>query len=598
MCGISGIINSSNNTVSNNEIETITRLVAHRGPDGEGFFHGSNFALGHRRLSILDLSESGRQPMNFGDLWMVFNGEIFNYLEIREELICLGYEFVTGTDTEVIMKAYMYWGEDCVTKFNGMWAFCIFDSHKNHLFCSRDRFGIKPFYYTSINGKFVFGSEIKQLLYFIEDRYINKSVLADFLVLSLEDNTNNTFFENVYKIPPSHNLIYNLETHDYQIHRYYEYHPEVSNDSEAHTIEKTFDLIKKSIDIRLRSDVKVGTCLSGGLDSSIIASIAAKNYDNSQAFYAVHAQSTEAKGDERVFADMVKESSQLDLTVIRPQKEDFEKNLQKVVEIQEEPFGGPSVIFQYFVFEQAKKDNCPVMLDGQGGDEVFLGYERYYSILLSSMTFSDKIKFLTEISTKSRFSFAKNLLLFAYFSIPFLRVSNYKKRLNFLKKDFLNNANFQYLIDYSKKFKDIRQFQKYELFEFQLPHLLRYEDKNSMYHSIETRLPFLDFDLVPYIINANNNLKMLGGWSKYILRKSCESVAPKEIIWRREKKGFEAPEDTWLKDKDKIINDIYESDLIKSLCKSKPDPNKIDNRTLWRLYSLKMWAETYNVKLN
>ena len=201
MCGISGIINQDRLKVSKTEIERINELISHRGPDGEGYFFEKNFSFGHRRLSIIDLSQRGAQPMHFLDrLTITFNGEIYNYIEIKNELLKKGYSFDSKTDTEVILAAYDYWGEKCVEHFNGMWAFALYDKQKQIIFCSRDRFGIKPFYYTSVNGKFIFGSEIKQLLSFYKTKYANRKILLDYLLMGYEEHTNETFFNGVFKL--------------------------------------------------------------------------------------------------------------------------------------------------------------------------------------------------------------------------------------------------------------------------------------------------------------------------------------------------------------------------------------------------------------
>jgi asparagine synthase (glutamine-hydrolysing) len=222
MCGISGIINKNGLKVKPEDIQNINDLISHRGPDDEGFYFEKNFAFGHRRLSILDLSSDGHQPMEYLNKYTItYNGEVYNYLEIKNELSKEGYKFHSHTDTEVILASYDKWGEECVNKFNGMWAFAIYDKEKELIFCSRDRFGIKPFYYTEIDDKLVFGSEIKQLLTFQKKKVANKRILIDFIVTSIQDNTNETFFENIYKLEQSHNLIYDLKNNTYQIKKYY-----------------------------------------------------------------------------------------------------------------------------------------------------------------------------------------------------------------------------------------------------------------------------------------------------------------------------------------------------------------------------------------
>ncbi len=357
MCGISGIINKNSLKVEQNEIQKINDLISHRGPDDEGFYFGKNFAFGHRRLSILDLSSDGHQPMYYLDRYVItYNGEVYNYLEIKDELMKDGYIFKSHTDTEVILASYDKWGEECVNKFNGMWAFAIYDKEKEIIFCSRDRFGVKPFYYTQVKDKFVFGSEIKQLIEFYGDRYVNKDILLDYLVIGLEEHTNKTFFENIYKLEQSHNLIYDLKTNDFEIKRYYdiEFKDKLNRLDEKDSINFLSEKLEDSINLRLRSDVKVGTCLSGGLDSSSIASIASKKYfeKTNEKFIAIHAKSIEDKTDESFYAKEVAQFCNLDIEIVEPKLEEITKYIDEVIYTQEEPFGSPSIFMQYFVMKK------------------------------------------------------------------------------------------------------------------------------------------------------------------------------------------------------------------------------------------------------
>lgn len=359
MCGISGIIDKNNKLITKEEIKKINNLIYHRGPDDEGFYFGSNFAFGHRRLSIIDLSSDGHQPMDYMQKYIItYNGEIYNYIEIKNELLKDGYTFKSNTDTEVILASYDKWGENCVNKFNGMWAFAIYDKEKNIIFCSRDRFGIKPFYYTEVDNKFIFGSEIKQLLEFYTERYVNKKILMDYLIIGFEEHTNETFFENVYKLKQSHNLIYNLRNHSCDVYRYYDinFDKSVTDLNEENSIRLYKKKFIDSIKLRLRSDVKIGTCLSGGLDSSSITSIASQEYQkkSSNKFTAIHAKSIEDKTDESKYAKKVANYCNIDLNIVEPSSKDFLNNIDEVVYTQEEPFGSPSIFMQYLLMKKVK----------------------------------------------------------------------------------------------------------------------------------------------------------------------------------------------------------------------------------------------------
>ena len=599
MCGISGIINRYQKKVPKKEIENINSLIAHRGPDDEGFYFGENFAFGHRRLSILDLSSDGHQPMHYLDRYTItYNGEIYNYLELKEELLSFGYKFHSETDTEVILASYDKWGEECVTKFNGMWAFAIYNKQENIIFCSRDRFGIKPFYYTQIEDKFIFGSEIKQLLEFYPNRYVNKKILIDYLVIGYEDHTNETFFDNIFKLEQSHNLVYDLDNNSFSIKRYYDInlHPHNKKFNKELYEEKLRDAIK----LRLRSDVKVGTCLSGGLDSSSIASIVSDIYNKNsvEKFIAIHAKSTQKNNDESQFAKDVAEYCRLDLKIVEPSQEDFVKILDEVIYTQEEPFGSPSIFMQYFVMKKAKEENCKVMLDGQGGDETLLGYERYYPAYLISLNFFEMMKNFFNVSKNSKLSIKQLMKYMLYFTNAKVRIKRLKRRSTYIKKEYLNIMSNDMVEESSKNYLNIFNLQHNEIYKTQMPHLLRYEDKNSMRNSIETRLPFIDFNVLETALSLESNLKIKDGWTKYVLRQVVDTLLPQNIVWRKNKFGFEAPTKSWLDSIENNMRESIQNSFILEKITDKIDFNKIDNLGKWRLFNIAKWEEIYHVKIN
>lgn len=604
MCGISGIINASNEMVKKNQIKKINDLIAHRGPDDEGFFFDKNFALGHRRLSILDLSDSGHQPMEYLKKYAItYNGEIYNYIEIKEELSKEGYVFQSTTDTEVILASYDKWGENCVSKFNGMWSFAIYDRKKKIIFCSRDRFGIKPFYFTKSDNQFAFGSEIKQLLEFQEDRYVNIEILLDYLVLGLEEHTDETFFKNIHKLQPAHNLIYDLTTNHICIIKYYEIkeHEDANKMSLTDNVTQYSKELNRAIHYRLRSDVKVGTCLSGGLDSSAVAAIASKDYykDSLKKMIAIHAKSTVKKSDESFFAQEVSKSLDLDLNIIEPTKDNFKKAIDEVIYTQEEPFGGTSIFMQYFVMEKAKALGCKVMLDGQGGDETLLGYERYYPAYLLNLPFIKKIKGFINSSRNSKISGIDLLKYLLYFTHANLRFYVLKKRSSFVHKSFLKRINIQYLQENARNYLNIFQLQKIEINTTQLPHLLKYEDKNSMKHSIETRLPFLDYQTLETALNSNAEHKISNGWTKYLLRKSITNSLPQHIVWRKNKFGFEAPENKWITSiENDIKKEIQNSNILNVILQENINPDTLTDSQKWKLYNIAKWEKMYHVKID
>ena len=599
MCGIGGIINKNNKSVEELLIHQMTDIIAHRGPDSSGSYLYKNIAFGHRRLSILDLSSSGHQPMKYlDDLVITYNGEIYNFIEIREELIQKGYIFDSNSDTEVILKAYHCWGKTCVNYFNGMWSFSIIDIKQKIVFCSRDRFGVKPFYYIENNDLFAFGSEISQLLTFLPNKILNKKVALDYLISGIEECSNETFFKDIYLLKGGHNLVFDLQTNSYEIERYYNLK---LSDQKNTSVDDYIQELKRSITLRLRSDVKVGTCLSGGIDSSTISSFASKLYQNSnEKFMAIHAKSSEYKTDESEFAKIVSKIANINLNFVEPSYSDFKSNILSIIKIQQEPFGSLSIIMQYFVFKKAKELGCIVMLDGQGGDETLLGYERYYPAIVKSKKGIAKLKALLQSSKNSRLSLLDTIKYQYYFSNYKLRLKRLKFKNSFYKSEILNEYESEELRIISESYNDISILQKNEIESSQLPHLLKYEDRNSMANSIESRLPFLDYKLVELSLNTNNSLKIKDGWTKFILRKAAETILPKEIVWRKTKLGFNAPEKTWTKEfENEMIKEIEQSEILNNFIHFKKLYFKnLDLRTKWRLYNFSVWEKEFKVKLN
>ncbi|ALS24162.1 MULTISPECIES: asparagine synthase (glutamine-hydrolyzing) [Paenibacillus] len=610
MCGIAGIINKDGNHVKSSLIKEITDIVTHRGPDGAGYYCEDNFAFGHRRLAILDLSGEGHQPMHYlnGEYTITFNGEIYNFIEIRDELRKYGFEFKSNSDTEVILAAYKHWGKECVNQFNGMWAFALYDKTNKIIFCSRDRYGVKPFYYYNDNQIFVFGSEIKQLISFLPQRRVNKQILLDFIISNYSDHKNETFFQNILKLPAAHNLVYDLKSNSIDVYRYYSI--EKSNRIASlsyESAEKEYgDTLKDGIALRLRSDVKVGTCLSGGLDSSSVATIAATLYkENSDIpFSAITAVSTQSNNDESGFAKIVAEHCGMNWIQVKPSYEDFVESLDHLVYSQEEPFGSPSLTMQYFVMKAARENGITVLLDGQGGDETLLGYEKYYAAYYTSIFkkegFVAALKGIIQSSQNNSKMSLKTILMYLIGGLSArLRFKYYAWRHRYLK-EFPHQIP-QHMKDFSKACLNEFELQELEIRSSNLPILLRYEDKNSMAHSIETRLPFIDYRTLGIALSLPGQYKMHQGWTKYILRKIMDKHMPDEIVWRKNKFGFEAPENQWLrKHKKNMMEQIKTSKILNYLCdmaKLIKIFDKLDMRTQWRLYSVALWEKKFEVEI-
>jgi asparagine synthase (glutamine-hydrolysing) len=611
MCGIAGLIKFDGSAPDRATLEAMTRAVAHRGPDGEGVEVVGAVGFGHRRLAIIDLSEAGRQPMSTEDgrLRIVFNGEIYNYVELRDELAGLGERFRTATDTEVILAAYRRWGARCVDRFNGMWAFAIHDTVARTVFCSRDRFGVKPFYYAQLGhgagSTFAFGSEIRQLLPLLPEIRADRNVLRDFLFTGIDEPVAESFFQGIRKLPGSHSLTIDLDTGSFALRREYEIapHPELADIDDDRAIALYRERLEDSVRLRLRSDVPVGTCLSGGLDSSSVAALAARPYldASGKAFRAITAVSEEPGNDETPFATAVVGAWGLDWITVRPQYRDFAATIAEVVRTQEEPFGGPSICMQWFVMRAARQHGIPVMLDGQGGDETLLGYRRYFApYLLEQLRLSGPMAMVREILACRRedaqLSTRALLTNLAFQGLPRLSYAKLRIRGRWMRE---TPEMPQRLREEAAASRNLRTLQRLDVELANLPALLRFEDKNSMHFGVETRLPFLDWRAVETALALPSRCKFRHGWTKWVLRRAMNDLLPAEVTWRRWKVGFEAPTTTWLR---AHAAPMREAVLGSSLLAELGDRRRLERgylsmhaATRWRLFSVAMWEREFGV---
>ena len=385
MCGIAGIVQTDGRDVSRDSLDRMVARLEHRGPDDVGRAFGENWALGHRRLAILDLTNEGHQPMVLGDLVLVYNGEVYNYLELRAELEALGHEFRSSTDTEVVLHAYQEWGEDCLERFIGMWALALLDQRRQGLFCARDRLGIKPFYYARDGGRFLLASECPALLEADVSRRVDEDALATYLVTGLTDHDGGTFYAAVRQLPPACRASLDLNSGSFEVAPYYDF--AAASAGPAASAAEYREVLEDSVRLRLRSDVPVGTCLSGGLDSSTVAALASREARRlgRDRFHAVTAGVGSGAPDETAFARRVVEHCDLAWDVVSPSFADVARDLEACLFAQGEPVGGPSVFLQYCVMRHARERGLKVMLDGQGGDESLLGYERYYPAVFGAL---------------------------------------------------------------------------------------------------------------------------------------------------------------------------------------------------------------------
>lgn len=606
MCGIAGIINLESQTILETDIKTMMSKIKHRGPNDEGFFIEDNIGLGFVRLSIIDLSSDGHQPMFSSDnrYVVIFNGEIYNYIELREELIKNGVQFRTKTDTEVLLNSFIYWGTECSHKFNGMWAFVIHDRQLKKTFISRDRYGVKPLYYFQNREKIVFSSEIKPLLPFIEGKpTANLQEIYTYLVYNRTDTNSSTFFNEIKKLP--HGNYLTIENGVINLKQWYDLKSQVNKTKGFSSNEEYKQLLISSINIRLRSDVPIGVCLSGGLDSSSIASLIIKHFNlkNTSSFSAIY--SLNQIGDE---TKHIKEfEGQInDMNFIKPTSESLFNDLEKYIDSIEEPVPSTGPYAQYKVMEKANS-KVTVTIGGQGADECLAGYHYFFGNYFKDLLLNFKITtFFIEL-----FHYCKiHKSLYGIKSlIYFLLPKNIQSKLSLNDKGYVHPE----FVKNTKNYSIDKLFSANTLteslinhFAFKMEHLLKWEDKNSMRFSIESRLPFLDFRIVEKTLATSNDLKIKNGVNKYILREAMKDVLPEKIRKRTDKVGFSTPEDEWFRQKnwEIFIKELLNSDSFKNrkiINTSKAKrlyelhlKNEINiSKQIWKWIHLELWFRKF-----
>ncbi len=483
-----------------------------------------------------------------------------------------------------------------------MWSFAIHDERDNTLFCARDRFGVKPFYYVDTPTEFAFGSEIRQLLPFMERVIAEDDLVSDFLVCGLTDHTDRTFFKGIKKLPPGHLLRARLSTGRIEVERYYSLAAGSKEADEKAAPDLLRDLLEDATRLRLRSDVRVGTCLSGGLDSSSVATLAAKRHSlsSTEAFFAITAVSQQASNNEEQYAAEVVKDSGLNWLRTQPTYEDFAATAETLIDVQEEPFAGPSIMMQYDVMKTARSNGVIVLLDGQGGDETLLGYERYYAAwLLDHFRQGGIAGFLSAFrsATAVNANVPPRRLAMYFFGASFapLRALAYRWRYSFLNRPYLPES----LRRFARHTRDARAMQVLEITETNLPMLLRFEDKNSMRFGIETRLPFLDYRFVEFALGLSTRVKLNSGWTKWPLRAAMQNLLPANICWRKDKIGFAAPDQLWLSRHTPIMHaKVINSPLVARYVDMnvlKKRFERLDLGMRWRLYCVALWGERFQV---
>jgi asparagine synthase (glutamine-hydrolysing) len=561
MCGIAGIL-SSPGQYTMAHVQSMTQAIAHRGPDGEHHWQNAEGTVlfGHRRLAIIDLSNAAAQPMQrreqeSHDLVIVYNGEIYNYKEIRQTLLQKGHHFSTQSDTEVILAAYQEYGAACVDHFDGMFAFAIWDGELQELFAARDRFGEKPFFYHFDNGLFLFGSEMKALWAAGVPREHNSKMLFNFLTIGYTGNPadpGETFFTNIRKLPAASCLYYKPGSTPV-IEKYWEIDSNQQQKISDDEALATFDhLLRQSVHRRLRSDVRIGTSLSGGLDSSTItALIHAENYPQLTAFTATFPG---FERDELAHAQQVCNQFGFAQQIIAPDAGSLADNWDKICYYQEEPFGSSSIFAQFSVYELAAQHHTKVLIDGQGADELMAGYTRYYKwywqelFRKRKLLRSGELKAARDKDITEPFGF-RNVIaaLFPDIAAVILeqRYLLHALKQKDLTRDFVKLQSQEAYYTTPEIF-NLNGALHFNAFTNGLEELLRYADRNSMAHGVEVRLPFLSHELAEFLFTLPSDFKIRNGWSKWLLRENMKDCLPEAITWRKDKTGFEPPQKKWM----------------------------------------------------
>ncbi len=564
--------------------------LAHRGPDGEGFWinEGNTAGFAHRRLAIIDLSPEAAQPMHYLKRYSItYNGEIYNYIELRQALKNAGYVFHTQGDTEVILAAYDFYKEKCVYYLDGMFSFAIWDEREKQFFAARDRLGEKPFYYYREDELFVFASEMKAIWAMGIPRQVDEKMLLNYLTLGHVQNPadkSQTFYDKISSLLPAHYLHLDGITQKMSIHNYWDIDKQTVLDLPEEEILEEFEkLFTDSIAKKMRSDVPVGASLSGGLDSSSIAySIVQelKRKGLTAPFKTFSAVFPGFENDEGEYINEVVNKFSLENYSVTPSAEGLLQDFEKLCYHQEEPFPSSSIYAQYKVFELASQHNVKVMIDGQGADEILAGYHKYLHWYIQELVSRNKFSLArkeTNLFKQHHMTMQWGLPnLLATFLPSHVSIALEEKELwqvlnhPDISKNLLSVMRGREWDGIHKpivtKLNDILYF---NTMEFGLEELLRYCDRNSMAHGTEVRLPFLNDALVQFVFSLPSRYKISGGFTKNILRRTMQGKLPDSIVWRTDKIGYEPPQQAWmqnhlLKDyiheaKKKLVN----ADLLK-----------------------------------
>lgn len=569
MCGIAGIVSPHSSLVQQQRLVTMADTLVHRGPESAGYWVNSNNTVGfaHRRLSIIDLHDRANQPFHYLHYVIIFNGEIYNYLELKEALQKRGYNFTTTSDTEVIPAAYDCWGANCLQHFDGMFALALWDEKQQQLFIARDRFGEKPLYYYAPYeqrgrfSQFMFASEMKALWAVGAPKHVNGTMMLNYITLGYIQNPikkTATFYNDILSLPAGHYLTVQPNEGKVQMKRWYTLSEKSIVKSEGlkqdEVIEQFKELFAASIKRRLRSDVNIGTCLSGGVDSSAIVAMCSSNKAPHLTHECFTAIFPGFEKDESRYSKHVANHFGLNQHTVEVTADDWIDNFTTLMHHQEEPLQSASVLTQFMVYSLAKEQCITVLLDGQGADEILGGYKKYTHWFLQELLRSDRAAFSKEKKLLQENNFIERWGVKNY-AAAFMPA----KTASLLQDKAVKQQNNDSSInkEFRLKYQNIDTLQKpvvntledilyYNTFTAGLGELLRYADRNSMAHSREVRLPFLEHNLVEFIFSLPSTYKIHDGFTKWVLRKSLAPLLPSNIVWRKDKVGYEPPQQQWM----------------------------------------------------
>ena len=594
-------------------VERMADVLAHRGPDDRGSYVDAHAALGFLRLSIIDLSPLGHQPMAAldGEVQLVFNGEIYNYRELRRDLTARGHVFRSESDTEVLLAAYLEWGMECVRELRGMWAFAIWDRRAQRLFCSVDRFGIKPFYYSFAGGRLLFASEPKAFRAAGVPMAPDLEVVRDYIAFGAVDQTAQTFFAGIQRLPGAHSLV--LDHHGLSVSRYWD----VPHDGQrpAEPVEAVREAFLESIGLHLRSDVPVGTCLSGGIDSSAVACSVGHLLRTSEEASAVGPRQRTFTAyfprvgfDERPYAEAVVAAAGCEPHWVTFDDGTFVDDLPTIVYAQDEPFASTSMVAQWYVMKAAGEAGLKVMLDGQGGDELFAGYLTSFGPFLADLLLQGRLRRLLHETAAIDRLHDLGAWRMVRAIVRSLAPERFARRFQAYESggDKLLGERLRGTPTRAERTEGGGSILRRQLTDLltrtQLPELLRYEDRNSMTHSIEARVPMLDHRLVELAFSLSGDDLIQSGVTKAVLRHALSDLLPTSVASRTDKLGFVTPLDHWWSSGlGRFAREVFDSPTTRSrgLVDADECLRLLDNVergnagafALWRALNVELWAD-------